>query len=49
MFKFSSEYQKPEIHIRFVSKGVNPQQIRDSLIDIQAVVNDERVKRNANW
>eukprot|EP00801_Mesodinium_rubrum_P003536 Mrub_03536.p1 GENE.Mrub_03536~~Mrub_03536.p1 ORF type:complete len:477 (-),score=41.68 Mrub_03536:6-1331(-) len=49
MFKFSSEYYKPEIHIRFVSKGINPQQICDSLIDIQEVVTDDRVKRNANW
>jgi egghead protein (zeste-white 4 protein) len=39
----------PEVHVRFVSKGVNPIQITNSLIDIQQTVNHPEVRNRAQW
>jgi len=35
--------------VRFVSKGVNPQQITSSLNDIQASVNNSSIANLADW
>lgn len=35
--------------MRFVSKGVNPIQITNSLIDIQETVNTPEVAKTARW
>lgn len=49
IYRKSKDYKKPEIHVRFVSKGVNPGQITQSLIDIQNTVNDSALCHIANW
>jgi len=45
----SDDYVKPNIHVRFVTKGVNPQQIIESCYDIQQSINDKSLKNRANW
>jgi len=39
----TSKYIKPIVHVRFVTKGTNIQQIIESLFDIQETINNKQL------
>jgi len=45
----SQDFQKPILHVRFVTKGTNIQQIIESLYDMQQTVNDKLLNSRAEW